>query len=92
MPADTPNWVRDPIILEMPNGHRFEVLGNTTSDQSQEVAKDYVRVLNSLANDRRMSAMRTSFLAWVVPCLMVLVLGWAVGWIYRGFRRGSNEP
>lgn len=88
IPADTPNWARDPpIILEMPNGHTFEVLGNTTPEQSKEVAKDYVGVLNSIANERRVSALQYAFLAWMVPCLLVLALGWAVSWIYRGFRR-----
>ena len=24
-------------------------------------------------------------LFWVAPCLFVLVLGWAVGWVRRGF-------
>jgi len=87
IPADTPKWGRDPIILEMPNGHKFEVLGNTTPDQSKEVAKDYVGVLSSIANERRISALHYAFLAWAVPCLLVLALGWAVSWIYRGFRR-----
>ena len=92
IPADTPNWARAPIVLEMPNGHRFEVLGNTTSDQSKEVAKGYVHVLNSIAKERRLSALRTAFLTWAIPCLLALTLAWAVGWVYRGFRRGSNEP
>ncbi len=24
---------------------------------------------------------------WLVPCLFVLALGWAVRWVYRGFSR-----
>jgi len=89
-PADTPEWARAPIILEMPNGHTFEVPGNTTPEQAQEVAKDYVAVLNSIANERRFSAVVNAFLAWVIPCLVILALGGAVHWIYRGFRRGST--
>ena len=90
IPADTPKWAHGPIILEMPNGHKFEVLGNTTPEQSKEVAKDYVGVLNSIANEQRISALQYAFLAWAVPCLLVLALGWAVIWIYRGFRRGGT--
>jgi hypothetical protein len=88
--ADTPMWARAPIILEMPNGHRFEVIGNTTPEQSKEVAKDYVDVLNSIANERRISALKDAFLAWTVPCLLILALGWAVGWIQRGFGHGAT--
>jgi hypothetical protein len=87
--ADTPKWASAPIILEMPNGHEFKVLGNTTPEQSKEVAKDYVGVLNSIATEQRISALQHAFLAWAVSCLLVLALGGAVRWIYRGFRRGG---
>ena len=90
IPADTPKWARAPIILEMPNGHTFEVLGNTTPEQSKEVAKDYVGVLNSIANERRVSALQYAFFAWAIPCLLVLAFGHAVSWIYRGFKRGEK--
>ncbi len=90
IPADTPKWARAPIILEMPNGHTFEVLGNTTPEQSKEVAKDYVGVLNSIANERRISALEYAFFAWAIPCLLVLAFGHAVNWIYRGFRQGEK--
>lgn len=92
IPADSPKWARAPIVLEMPNGHRFEVVGNTTSGQTKEFAKDYLRLLNSILAQRRLSAVQTAFLAWVIPCLLALVLAWAAAWIYRGFKQGSNEP
>jgi hypothetical protein len=85
-PADTPKWARDPIILKMPNGHTFEVPGNTTSKQAEEVAKDYFAVLNSILKEHRLSEVLNAFLAWVIPCLVILALGGAVHWIYRGFR------
>ena len=84
-----PGWAGDPIILEMPNGQEFKVPANTSTEQSKEVAEDYVRVLYLRANERRISALLHAFLAWAVPCLLVLALGWAVSWIYRGFRRGG---
>jgi hypothetical protein len=64
----------------MPNGHTFEVLGNTTPEQSKEVAKDYTRI----------SALHCAFLAWAVQRILVLTFGWAVRWIYRGFRRSGT--
>lgn len=85
-----PDWASAPIILEMSNGHEFKVPGNTTAEQSGEVAKDYARVLNLIAKQRRNSVLQHAFLAWAIPCFLVLALGWAVSWIHRGFRRGGT--
>jgi hypothetical protein len=90
VPADAPAWVRDPIILEMPNGHRFEVVGTTTMEQSKAVATNYIRVLNAIASERRKAALRDALLAWAAPSLLLFALGWAVSGIYRGFGRGGT--
>ena len=29
---------------------------------------------------------RLAFLWWIIPVIGIYVLGWAVGWVYRGFR------
>ena len=89
-PANTPEWARNPIILEMPNGHTFEVPGNTTPEQSQEVAKDYFRVLNSIVIERRLSLVLNALFAWAIPCIAILALSSAGRWIYRGFRRSGT--
>ncbi len=75
-----------PIVLEMPNRATFEVLGNTPNEQSNEVAKDYVRVLNSIVQEKRGVAIRRAVIWWFVPSISVLALGWAVGWVHRGFK------
>lgn len=90
VPTGAPGFHSGPITLEMPNGHTFEVPGTTTPEQAQEIAKDYVGVLNSIANERRPSAVINAFLTWLIPSLVVLALISAVHWIYRGFRRGST--
>lgn len=85
--GNDPKWKSDPIVLEMANGATFEVPGNTPNEQSQEVAKDYVRVLNSILNAKRLAAIQTAVIWWLVPCTSILALGWAIGWTYRGFKQ-----
>jgi hypothetical protein len=92
IPTDRPGFHPDPITLEMPNGHTFEVLGNTTVEQSTEVAKDYVSVLNSIANERRISTLQRSFLTWAIPSILVLALFGVARWVYRGFGSTSTSP
>lgn len=82
-----PKWKSDPIVLEMANRATFEVPGTTPDEQSQELAKDYVRVLNSILQEKRLAAIKTAVIWWLVPCISVLALGWAIGWTYRGFKQ-----
>jgi hypothetical protein len=88
-PASTladPEWKRAPFIFEMPNGHRFEVPGNTPIEQAEELARDYMAVLLSLTKQRRNEALGSALLIWIVPSLLLLAAGWGIGWVYRGFR------
>jgi hypothetical protein len=82
-----PKWKSAPIVLEMANRATFEVPGNTPDEQSQEIAKDYVRVLNSIVQEKRLAAIQTAVIWWLIPCIFVLALGWAIGWTYRGFKQ-----
>ena len=88
-PADAPAWARAPIVLEMPNGYTMQAPGNTTQEQAKEVVKDYAGVLQTMANEQRLSAIAKGLILWLVPCFVVLAMGLAVRWIYRGFRAGT---
>ncbi len=80
-------WESAPIVLEMANRATFTVPGNTPDEQSQEIAKDYVRVLNSIVQEKRLAAIQTAVIWWLIPCISVLALAWAIGWTYRGFKQ-----
>ena len=82
-----PNWKNAPIVLEMENRTTSEVHGNTSKDQSQEVSKDYARVLNSIVQEKRLAAIQKAVIWWLAPCISILALGWAIGWTYRGFKQ-----
>ncbi len=78
-------YQKDPIIVNMPNGAKFDFPGKTSKDQLDEVTKDYTAVLESLARESRVTAVVRAFYIWLVPSLASLGLGLAVRWIYRGF-------
>ena len=40
----------------------------------------------------RVEATKDGFLVWAIPCAVLYVLGWAVGWVKRGFKGNPKEP
>jgi hypothetical protein len=83
--AHSVNNRQDKILVKMPNGAEFPLPSDTTKEQVAEVSKDYDTVLESLASERRFAAVFQALAIWLVPTFVVLGLGYAVRWIYRGF-------
>jgi hypothetical protein len=83
--AHSVNNREDKILVKMPNGAEFPLPSDTTKEQVAEVSKDYDTVLESLASERRFAAVFQALAIWLVPTFVVLGLGYAVRWIYRGF-------
>jgi hypothetical protein len=83
-------WSGDPLILEMPNGHKIEVAGDTQTQDSDLVGKEYVHVLNAELDNHRMTVLRNAFLAWVAPVLLLCLLGLVSRWVYGGFAAGRK--
>lgn len=80
-------YQKDPIIVNMPNGAKFDFPGKTSKEQLDEVTKDYTAVLESLARESRAAAVVHAVYIWLVPSLAFLGLGLAIRWIYRGFKK-----
>lgn len=80
-----PKWQQSPIVLQMPNGHEFQVAGDTPNDLATLVGKEYVRVLQSVVSEKRFKAIGTAVLVWLIPAAIACALGLAVAWIIRGF-------
>lgn len=89
---EAPKWQQAPKILEMPNGHQFQVAGDTPDNLASLVGKEYVHVLQSVASEQRFTSIGTAVLVWLVPSALVCALGLAAAWIIRGFRGGGREP
>ena len=79
------NWEDAPRLLEMPNGHRFEVAGDTKPEQATMVIQEYTRVLQLSARDDKVAASLKGFLTWLLPSLLICALGFSGAWIRRGF-------
>ncbi|MBU6199778.1 MAG: hypothetical protein KGP08_08995, partial [Xanthomonadaceae bacterium] len=75
-PSTSPSPQSSPLVFEMPNGHKFEAPAGTPVEQAQEVAQDYMLVLQSQVKERRTGAIKTAFIVWLVPVLGVLAIGW----------------
>ncbi len=83
-------WSADPMILEMPNDHKIEVAGDTQTQDSNLVGKEYVRVLRAELDSRRRTILRNAFLAWFAPVLLVCLLAVVSRWVYAGFVAGKK--
>ena len=82
-------WTNDPIILEMPNGHEFQVAADTRKQDSDLVAKEYVRVLQAEVSGERWKSVMNAILIWLIPTLAVCVMGLLTRWVYSGFKSGK---
>jgi hypothetical protein len=86
-PPKPPENRPSPITLRMPNGHDFQIPGDTTEEQAKRVGKEYVRVLMAQADRKRRLVIETGFLIWLIPSVAVAVLGLTFAWIRRGFQK-----
>ncbi len=77
---------KDIVALKMPNGHIFEVASHLTREQQNLVGPEYVQVLTKVLSSKRVSAITDAFLIWLVPVVLLCMLGLAMRWVYRGFR------
>lgn len=59
--------------------------GDTEADV--RVAQAYWAVVESAARAARWEMILVMALVFLIPCLMLYALGWAVAWVRRGFSR-----
>ncbi len=82
----------DEIPLRLPNGFTFNLAGHLTDEQRNTVQREYTRVLQNALPALQRESIQTALLAWLIPSVLVLLLGLAVRWIYKGFKRGNSAP
>lgn len=70
---------------EMPNGHFLVFRRGVTEDQSLSVAREYDLQLTNELSQRQFKHFGMAFGIWVGASIIVYVLGWAIGWVIRGF-------
>jgi len=82
-----PAWSEAPILLEMPNKHRLEVVAQTPKSEMELLSGEYTRILRTELQAQRYSAVAGAFLYWLIPMAVIGVLGMLARWVYDGFRR-----
>jgi hypothetical protein len=83
-------WGAAPLVLEMPNGHKFEVAADTKSPDVDLVGQEYVNVLKAEQKNRQQQSVLHAFLFWLGPVLAAGLLGVTARWVYAGFIAGRN--
>jgi hypothetical protein len=77
--------------VTFPNGVVFDVRaarhGGTEVDS--RVRPAYWAIVVAEARGARLRMLAWMALLWIVPCLALYALGWAIAWVRRGFRAGA---
>ena len=81
-------WSAD---VDMPNGERLSFRKGVPEQDRALTTSEYWSIVSTEARERRLSFLGYAAVWWIVPCFAVYILGWAVGWVYRGFRSPTNS-
>jgi hypothetical protein len=74
------------VLAEMPNGHTLVFRDSLKRTDMDASAKAYWEVVESTAAKERSTYIWLAIAWWVLPLIAIYMLGWAAGWVYRGFR------
>ncbi len=85
------------VPMRLPNGHvwGFRPRDDEDSDSFRRrymVVHGYTEVLEAnLPRHRAVFVAQRFAVWWLVPCLLIYMLGWSMGWIYREFRTSRSD-
>jgi hypothetical protein len=90
------SWLANPndvgASVRLPNGHVLPFRKGVTEEEQIAVANEYYHYVNEEVAARRRRELGYAIVVWVVPCLAVLLLGYAIAWVRRGFRSNRQAP
>ena len=78
-------WSQTPRTVRMSNGTRLNFPSPTTHEQAALVAGEYRQLLDVEADEQRGPYALAMLALWFAPCFL-LVAGWAVSLIWRGYQ------
>ena len=87
--VDPPGFIPDPGETVNIGGHTVKFAQGLSENDMNKTAGTYYAVLRHLLAVKRAEFIGGAFVTWVVPVLGLYVLGWAVGWVRRGFRQAT---
>ena len=77
------DWGTD---VEIPNGSRLSFRKGVPEKDMAVASKEYWGLISTTTNERRWSLVGFCALWWLVPCTVLYIFGWGIGWVYRGFQ------
>jgi len=66
-------------------GHTLQFINGLSQEQMNHTAGEYYGLLRSTLAVRRAEFAGDAFALWIVPAVALYAVGWAIGWIRRGF-------
>ena len=86
-PGTPPGFIPDPQPVKLPNGAILQIRVAKKGDTEPDfrVAEAYWAVVQSATRAARWETAWVMALVWLIPCLTLYALGWAVAWVRRGF-------
>lgn len=76
--------------IEEPNGHILRVKKGLKEEEIVAVAEDYKRILERQVKKNGIAHGLMMLAYWTVPSMLIYLLGWTVGWVYRGFKKTAS--
>lgn len=89
IPEDKEGWQNAKDFgtdVDMPNGGRLSFKKGVSDKDMSIAAKEYWAIIAAQTSERRWLLIGFAALWWLVPTIGLYILGWAIGWVYRGFR------
>lgn len=78
---------RDIVRAKMPNNHVISFATSTPQEQMEKISREYYKIVTEHVDRERWLFFGIAFLVWwMLPLILLYVVGVAVGWVYRGFR------
>jgi hypothetical protein len=72
--------------IEFPDGTILSLDPKTPDDEQEQVAAEYWDAVESVKPSKRLRFTGLVAAFWIIPCITLYILGWAIGWVYRGFK------
>ncbi len=80
----------DTIGVQMPNGHTIYLTKGIDPKRSTLALAEYNSEIERRLLRKRMSFLASAAAIWLSICAATYALGWSLGWVYQGFRGGSD--
>ena len=89
-PVDDKGIIWDDVVglkIEMPNKHILRFAKSVSSSEAEIVSKEYYHILLEKVYVKRFQSILLALAIWAGTIGITYVLGWSIGWIYRGFKK-----